>query len=250
MADISVLSIDIAKNIFEFCGKTSNGRVVLRKKLSRGGVLAFLAQQKSGTVVAMEACGGSHYWGRECRKLTLEPRLIAPQFVKPFVKSNKHNRADSEAIGEAALRPTMRFVPVKSIQQQDTLAVHRVRPRLVKQRTALINEMRGLLHEYGVIIAKGAKRFRIEFCAVIQANKEKLSSKALELFNNLWDELRGLDVNIEKYEKSIENEAKTHPVSKKLTEQVPGIGPITANALVAAVGDPTQFKNGREFAAW
>lgn len=250
MSDISVLGMDIAKNTFEVCGKSGSGRVVFSKKLSRCQVVAFLAQQRSAMVVAMEACGGSNYWGRECLNLGLEPRLIAPQFVKPFVKSNKHNRADAEAIGEAALRPTMRFVPVKSVQQQDTLSTHRVRQRLVKQRTALINEMRGLLHEYGVIIAKGAKRFRVEFCSVLEANKEKLSSKAFELFNDLWAELRDLDARTEKYEKSIERAAEVHPVAKKLSAEVPGIGPITADALVASVGDPTQFKNGREFAAW
>jgi len=250
MTDISVIGIDTAKNTFEVCGKTALGRVVLRKKLRRGQMIEFLAQQPSGTKIAMEACGGSNYWGRECFNLGLEARLMAPQFVKPYVKTNKHNRADAEAIAEAALRPTMRFVSVKTVQQQDMLSTHRVRSRLVGQSTALTNEMRGLLQEYGVVMAPGAKRFRKEFHAVLEANKDKLSSKAIELFSDLRKELSELDSRIEKYEKTIETDAEMHPISKRLMDEIPGIGPITANALVAAVGDPKQFKNGRQFAAW
>lgn len=250
MAEVSVIGIDTAKSTFEVCSKTEQGRVIQRKKLHRDRVVEFLAQQPQGTVIAMEACGGTNHWGRECLKLGLVPRLIAPQFVKPYVKSNKSNRADAEAIAEAAQRPTMRFVSVKTLQQQDTLAAHRVRSRLVKQRTALINEMRGLLHEYGVVMQQGAKRFRADFCRVLEENKERLTPKALSLFNDLYSELRAVDERVKGYDDAIEREVKEHPIARKLLDEIPAIGELTASALVAITGDPKQFKNGRQFAAW
>lgn len=250
MKDISVMGIDTAKNTFEVCGKTKSGRVVVRKKLSREKLMEFMVQQSPATVIAMEACGGSHHWGREFLNLGLTVRLIAPQFVKPYIKGNKNNRADAEAIAEAATRETMRFVAVKTIGQQDTLSMHRVRSRLVREHTALINEMRGLLHEYGVVIAKGAQKFCKEFLHVLEASKPKLSSKIVTILNDLWEELLYIDERIAKYDKDIETEVKSHPIAHKLMKEIPGIGTLTASALVASAPNPEQFKNGRQFAAW
>jgi transposase len=155
--DITTIGIDIAKRIFQLHGIDKNGRVVLKKKLIRDQLLNYMANL-SKCLLGIEACGGANYWGREITKLGHEVKLMAPQFVKPYVKTNKNDQADAEAICEAVSRPNMRFVPIKSIEQQDILSIHRVRQRLVKNRTALVNEIRGLLHEFGFIIPQGINK--------------------------------------------------------------------------------------------
>jgi transposase len=174
---------------------------------------------------------------------------MAPQFVTPYRKANKNDLRDAEAIAEAVTRPTMRFVPVKSVEQQDLQALHRVRERLMKARTALINEMRGLLHEYGIIVPQGASTFRTHVLEKLATEDAKLTPQSLRLFQQLLEELGALDARVATYDAQLTQVAQTHPVCQRLMT-IPGLGVLTATALVAAVSDAAQFKNGRQFAAW
>jgi transposase len=246
--DISLIGIDIAKNIFHLHAVNERGKEQLRKRLYRSDVLSFMATLPQCTI-AMEACGGANYWAREFKKLGYEVRLISPQFVKPYVKSNKNDRIDAEAICEAAQRPSMRFVSPKSETQQDLQNLHRIRERLVCSRTALVNEIRGLLLEYGIAMAQGINTVKRSMLEVLDGHRTRLSPLCIQTFNELYEELVELNVRIEKYDKQLEHIHRTHPVSKRLAT-VPGIGPLTATAIVAAVANPGDFKNGREFAAW
>lgn len=246
--NISVIGIDLAKTSFELCAMTATGRIVWRRKASREGLVTILARGARCTI-AMEACGSSNYWGRKFKSLGFEVKLIAAKYVKPYVKRNKNDRADAEAIAEASLRPTMRFVGIKSVLQQDMQAVHRVRERCVRARTALANEIRGLLGEYGIIIARGISHIRTGVLEQIEKQKGDITPAGVRLIQGLQAEFHALEEQIDRYENTIKGEAKEHPVCKRLLE-VSGIGPVTASALVASVADPTLFKNGREFSAW
>jgi len=246
--DISVVGIDIAKRVFHLVGMDERGKIVMRKRCSRGEVLPLLANL-GPTTIGMEACGGAHYWARCLREQGHEVKLMAPQFVKPYVKSNKNDMRDAEAIAEAVTRPSMRFVPVKDVAQQDIQALHRVRERLVTARTALVNEMRGLLAEYGMVLPQGLAKFRQALMSTLEAEHTKLTPLGQELFHKLFGELGKLDAELAYYQDKLEALAQAHPVCQRLLT-IPGIGPLTATALIAAVGDAGVFKNGRQFAAW
>lgn len=248
MVYVSVLGIDLAKQIFHVVGMDDAGTVVLRKRLPRSALMPFIAQMPP-VVIGMEACGGAHYWARRFREHGHTGKLMAPQFVKPYVKSNKHDMADAEAIGEAVTRPTMRFVPIKELTQQDIQALHRVRERLVKARTALINEIRGLLHEYGIILPKGVVKLRQALPDTLEQEQAKLTELGRDVFRRLQEEWRALEQRLASYNKQLDAICQAHPVCQRLLT-IPGIGPLTATALVAAVSDATHFKNGRPFAAW
>jgi transposase len=174
---------------------------------------------------------------------------MAPQFVKPYVKSNKNDPADAEALCEAVTRPTMRFVPIKEIDQQDLQALHRVRERVVKARMALVNAMRGLLGEYGIVLPHSVTQFRSGFLATLEAERAKLTALSQELFGQLYEEFCALEKRLAYDTAKLEAISATHPVCQRL-ETIPGIGPLTATARVAAVSDVTHFQNGRQFAAW
>jgi transposase len=194
--------------------------------------------------------GGAHYWARRFREHGHEVKLMAPQFVTPYRKTNKNDLRDAEAIAEAMTRPTMRFVPIKSVEQQDLQALHRVRERLMKARTALINETRGLLHEYGIVVPKGAATFRKHVLEKLATEAAKLTPHSLALFQQLLEELAAaLEARVATYDAQLAQVAQTHPVCQRLLT-IPGLGELTATALVAAVSDAAQFKNGRQFAAW
>ena len=246
--EISVLGIDLAKNVFQVHGVNHQGQGVFKKTLSRKGRILYVANLPP-CMIAMEACGGSHYWGRKFTEMGHKVKLISPQFVKPFVKSNKNDANDAEAIVEAAVRPNMRFVAVKTVAQQDALCIHRVRERLVRGRTALINEIRGLLHEYGVVIPKGAWNMRTHLPAIIENSENHLSVQTKRLFQSLYEELCGFDDRAIFYEKQISLQAKASEDCQKIMK-IPGIGPITATAIVATVGNANLFKNGRQMSAW
>jgi transposase len=200
-------------------------------------------------VIGMEACGGAHYWARRFREHGHIVKLMAPQLVKPYLKSNKHDMADAEAIGEAVTWPTMRFVPVKELAQQDFQALHRVRERLVKTRTALINEMRGLLSEYGIVLPQGVTKFRQGLLPILEQEQEKLTARGRAIFKQLDAEWRALEERLAYSNEPLESIGQAHPVCQRLMT-IPGIGPLTATALVAAVNDATHVKNGRQLAAW
>jgi transposase len=246
--EITTIGIDIAKLVFQVHGANHAGKAVLTKRLYRGEVLSFMRQQRP-CLVGMEACCGAHHWARELRKLGHEVKLISPQFVKPYVKSNKNDKADAEAICEAVTRPSMRYVPVKSIEQQDLLALHRVRERLIKARTALCNEVRGLLMEYGITISQGVNQVVKQAMPLVAENDQRLTAMMRETLNDLLDELAALKKRIAGYEKKLKAIAEAHPVCQRLTT-VPGVGPISATAVMSSVGDASAFKNGRQFAAW
>jgi transposase len=245
---LSVLGIDIAKQVFHLVGMAAHGTIVIRKRLYRAQLMAFIAQL-APTLIGLEACGGAHYWARRFREHGHEVKLMAPQFVTPYRKANKNDLRDAEAIAEAVTRPTMRFVPVKSVEQQDLQALHRVRERLMKARTALINETRGLLHEYGIIVPQGAATFRTHVLEKLATEDAKLTPQSLRLFQQLLEELGALEARVATEDAQLTQVAQTHPVCQRLMT-IPGLGELTATALVAAVSDAAQFKNGRQFAAW
>jgi transposase len=245
---LSVVGIDIAKRVFHLVGMDERGQIILRKRLVRGEVLPLMANLPTVTV-GMEACGGAHDWARRLREQGHDVKLIPPQYVKPYVKTNKNDMRDAEAIAEAVTRPSMRFVPIKTVAQQDIQALHRVRERLVGARTALINEMRGLLAEYGIVLPKGAKAFRQTVVSQLEAEQDKLRALGQEMFHRLFQELVKVEAEVAYYDEKLLWLAETHPECQRLLT-IPGIGPITATALIAAVGDVGVFKNGRHFSAW
>ena len=243
-----VLGIDIAKHVFHAVGMDDRGHVVYRQRLSRHDLMPCSAKLPP-VRIGIEACGGAHDWARRFRAHGHEVKLMAPQFVKPYVKSNTNDSRDAEAIAEAVTRPTMRFVPVKDVAQQDIQALHRVRERLIGERTALVNEVHGLLHEYGIVIPKGVAKFRQAVVGKLEAEKDKLTPLSQEMFWKLVDEFAALEKQRAYYQEKREALATTHPECQRLMT-IPGIGPLSATALVAAVSDASAFKNGRQFAAW
>jgi transposase len=246
--EMHVLGIDIAKRVFHAVGMDDRGNIVYRKRLSRHDLLPCIAKLPP-VLIGIEACGGAHYWARRFREHGHEVKLMAPQFVKPYVKSNKNDSRDAEAIAEAVTRPTMRFVPIKDVDQQDIQALHRVRERLIGERTALVNEVHGLMHEYGIVLPKGVAKFRQAVVGKLESEKDKLTPLSQELFWKLVEEFAALEAQLAYYQEKLDTLAQTHPECQRLMT-IPGIGPFTATALVAAVSDATAFKNGRQFAAW
>jgi transposase len=245
---ITVLGIDIAKLVFHLVGMDDAGHVVLRKRLTRSELPRFIATLPP-LRIGMEACGSAHYWARRFREHGHDVRLIAPQFIKAYVKSPKNDARDAEAICEAVTRPTMRFVPIKRVEQQDLQALHRVRERLIKARTALVNELRGLLSEYGMIVPQGITKFRRLIVPTLEAGQAQLTPCSRELFRQLYEEFLALDQRLASYDEQLTAIGQAHPECQRL-QTIPGIGPVTATALIAAIGDATQFKNGRQLAAW
>lgn len=246
MTEAVTIGIDIAKRIFQIHGVDKNGKTVLKKKLMRDQVLTFMANVPK-CLVGIEACGGANHWAREIIKLGHEVKLMAPQFVKPYVKTNKNDQADAEAICEAVSRPNMRFVPVKSVEQQDILSIHRVRSRLVKNRTALANEIRGLLHEFGIIIPQGINKIITKLTEVLDSGD--LSPISQQTFSDLKEEFLENNKKI----KELENRLKVMTSELDKYQQVtsiPGIGLITATALIASIGNVSCFENGRQLSAW
>jgi transposase len=200
-------------------------------------------------MVAMEACAGAHYWAREIEKLGHQVRLIAPRFVRPYVKANKNDASDAEAICEAASRPTMRFVTVKSTAQQDVQAVHRVRQQLVKTRTALVNQVRGLLAEYGIVIGRGFAPLRRALPLILEDRDNGLSGVMRELLGEIGERLKFIEQRLRQYDLTIQRLFRQDERCQRVAA-VEGVGPLTATALVAAVGNATDFKSGRELAAY
>lgn len=245
---ITTVGLDIAKSIFHLFAVDQRGRYVKKKQLKRAQLLSYLAQLEP-CVIAMEACGGANHWAREIETLGHEAKLIAPQYVKPFVKGNKNDYNDAEGIAEAAQRPTMRFVPLKSVEQQDIQNLHRQRERLKKARTALSNQVRGLLAEYGVVLKKGIRAVREGLPGLLEDSDNGLTTRSRALFADLLDELYALDERFKQVEEQIKESNRNNEVCERLDE-VLGIGALTASATYAAGGDGKAFVNGRHFSAW
>lgn len=246
--NITLVAIDLAKNVFQLHGVDSRGRPVLRKQVSRSKLAAVIANIPPCRVV-MEACGGSHYWARRFQAMGHEVQLIAAQYVKPFVKSQKNDRTDAEAIAEAASRPTMRYVPIKRVEQQDIQSLHRIRSLVMKDRIAQINQIRGLLAEYGIVIPQSSGQVRRTLPSILEDAENELTVLSRQLMAELYERLVALDARIEEYDRQIQRIHRRSPRSVKL-EKVRGVGPLIATAVLASVSDANEFKNGRQFAAW
>jgi transposase len=247
MAEITTVGLDLAKNVFQAHGADASGRAVLRKKLRRDQVLAFFAELPR-CVVAMEACGGAHHWGREIGRLGHEVRLIPPAYVRPFVKRQKSDAADAEAICEAAQRPSMRFVPVKSEEVQGAAVVFRVRELLIRQRTQAINALRGHLAEFGLVVPQGAAN-AARLIALVEDPDSGLPAEGMATLKVLVTALGHLEEEIGKLDVEIARRAKENEVARRLMT-VPGIGPLIATALAVLAPPPETFRSARDFAAW
>ena len=246
MGEVTTIGLDLAKHVFQVHGVDAEGATVLRKQLRRAQVLAFFSRLPP-CLVGLEACATAHYWGRELRALGHEVRLMPAQYVKAYVKRNKHDAADAEAICEAVVRPTMRFVPVKTADQQAAVLLHRGRERLVRQRTGLVNALRGHLAEFGVIAPQGLRNVGKLIAIVRDEGDARLPELARQVLQVLAAQIEQLEAAVAAIEKQLMAWHKSNPVSQRLAS-VPGIGPIIATAIAATVVEPSGFRSGREFA--
>jgi len=246
--NIETLGIDIAKNVFQLHGVNRAGHVVLKRRVMRDQLIAVLARIKPCTIV-VEACTGAFYWQRKFEALGHQVRIISPQYVKPFVRRQKNDGNDAEAICVAARQPHMRFVPTKSIEQQDIQALHRARQRMVNHRTAVVSQIRGLLLDRGFAFAKSITRARRIIPEILSDLDNELTDLAREAVGELHDLMLDLDRRIASFDRKIERVFRGSEVCQRIA-RIKGVGPKTATALIAAIGDGAEFKNGRHLAAW
>src|ERR1700676_3772073 len=248
MGDITTIGLDLAKSVFQVHAVDEAGNVVMRKRLRRSQVLGFFAEIPP-CLVGLEACATAHHWARELIALGHKARLMPPNYVKAYVKRNKHDVADAEAICEAVRRPSMRFVPVKAVQQQSALMMHRARDLLIRQRTMLVNALRGHLAEFGLIEAQGLHKVARLIAVVMDEEDGRVPDIARQVLKVIVNQIEDTQTRIAGLETQVLAWHKSNPVSQRLAT-IPGIGPIIATAIAATVADPNIFRSGREFAAW
>jgi len=246
--EITTLGLDLAKNVFQVHAVSSTGEVVVRRALRRAQVMPFFSKL-APCLVGMEACGTSHHWARELTRLGHEVRLMPPAYVKPYVKRGKTDAGDAEAICEAVRRPTMRFVPIKSVEQQAALALHRTRDLLVRQRTQLVNMIRGVLAEFGIEIPKGITYALAFVRRVVAGETQDIPQLAARVIGALAEQALEGQARIRQLERELLAWHRSSELSRRIAT-VPGVGLLGATALAATVTDPTQFRSGRQFAAW
>jgi transposase len=246
--EITTIGLDLAKSVFQVHGVDATGQVVIRRSLRRAQMLPFFTRLPS-CLIGMEACGTSHYWARELIKLGHQVRLMPPAYVKPYVKRGKTDAADAEAICEAVTRPTMRFVAVKSPEQQAALSMHRTRDLLVKQRTQLVNMIRGLLAEFGIDIPKGLERALLMARRIVDGEAPDVPMEAARIVSTLSQQALDIHIRLREIDRDLLVWQRGNDVARRLMT-IPGIGPIGATALAASITDPRQFRSGRQFAAW
>ena len=245
---IASIGIDLGKTTFHLVALGEFGKVIATKKFSRKQLLTYTANLPL-SLIGMEACGGAHFLGKALREQGHEVRLIPAQFVKPFVKSNKNDYIDAEAIAEAVARQNMRFVPLKTDDQLDLQALHRVRERLIQRRTALINQLRGFLLERGITFPKGPASLRNQLPGVLEDAEQNLTPRLRGLLQQMWQEWKQLNAEIESMSEEIDNIGASDAACQRL-RQIPGVGPLVSTATIAAIGNGAAFRKGREFAAW
>ena len=247
MNNVSTLGIDLAKNVFQLHGTDNKGKAILKKRLSRNKLLEYVSNLKA-CVIGIEACAGAHDWARRFTAMGHTVKIMSPQFVKPYIKSNKNDANDAAGIAEAVTRPDMKFVPVKTQQQQDSLLIHRAREMVMKQRTAQANQIRGLLTEYGIVMKQGITVIKT-LPTVLDEYKQELSEKAIAIFAQLHEQFKQLDTQVAYYDDQITQAVKSDPLCKQIMA-IEGVGPMSATATIATIGDANTFKRGREVAAW
>src|SRR5713226_4494107 len=245
---IRSVGIDLGKTTFHLVALGDNGKVLLKKKFTQRQLIAFTANLQT-CLIGMEACSGAHFLGRTLREQGHDVKLIPAQFVKPFVKSNKNDFVDAEAIAEAVDRKNMRFVPIKTDDQLDLQAIHRVRDRLISRRTAVINQVRAFLLERGLVFAKTPAKLRAAMPDILENAEADLTPQMRNLIDLLWGEWKTVEQQIEEPSLELEKIATSDPGCARI-RQIPGIGPIVATAIVAAIGNGAAFRKGRDFAAW
>ena len=245
---ITTTGIDLAKSVLQVHGVDEHGKAVLRKQLKRGQVMVFFAKLPP-CLIGMEACAGAHHWGRQLQTLGHAVKLMVPQYVKPYVKTNKHDVADAEAICEAVGRPNMRFVPIKTVEQQVILTVHRARQGFVKARTAHGNQIRGLLAEFGVVLPQGISHLAQGLPEIVDDVENALPGSLRQLLARLHEHWQQLDRQVAQLEGEIERWHKNSEASQRVAA-LAGVGALSASALVATVGDGRSFANGRQVGAW
>jgi len=248
MGELTTIGLDLAKHVFQVHGVDVAGATVLRKQLRRAQVLGFFGKLPP-CLVGLEACATAHHWARELRSLGHEVRLMPAQYVKAYVKRNKNDAADAEAICEAVVRPTMRFVPAKTAEQQAAVLLHRGRERLVRQRTGLVNALRAHLAEFGIIAPQGLRNVGRLIAIVRDERDTRLPTLARQVLAVLATQIEQLDASVTELERQLMAFHKSNAVSQRLAT-IPGIGPIIATAIATTVAEPNQFRSGREFAAW
>lgn len=244
----TTIGIDLAKNIFAIHGTDEKGHRTIRKELRRDKMAEFFANLPP-CLIGMEACGSAHYWARKLEQMGHNVRILPSQFVRPYVKSNKNDAADAEAICEAVTRPNMRFVPIKSADQQAILSIHRARQGFVKARTAQANQIRGLLAEYGIVIPQGIHHVPVCIPEILEDGENELPGLFRELLATLLEQFNDLSQRVAEMERHIKQWHKASETSRRIGE-IPGIGPLTATALIASIGDANTFENGRQVSAW
>ena len=246
---ISRVGVDLAKNVFQLHGVDRHGETVLKRRLSREKWISVLIKSaEPGCEIGMEACGGAHHWARLLMAKGFTVKIIPPQFVTPYVKSNKNDANDAEAICEAMSRPTMRYVTAKTVEQQDIQATHRIRSELMCHRTAKANQIRGLVTEYGLVAPLQIASLRAAIPRWLEDAENGLTSRFRALLHGLWDDLLGLDDRIDSLSQEIGSIAKSDPLARRL-QQLRGVGPLVATALLATVGSGEQFSKGRQMSA-
>ena len=248
MNEVTTIGVDIAKRVFQVHAVDEAGEVVIRRQLRRGQVLPFF-ERLPACLVGMEACATSHHWAREFAKLGHEVRLMPPRYVKPYVKRNKNDAADAEAICEAVTRPTMRFVPVKTVEQQSVLMLHRTRQLFVRQRTTLINAIRAHLAEFGIVAGVGRNGLEALLKLISEGKDDRVPAAARECLKALATQLELVKRQIVEADRRVLVWHRSSGISKRL-EAIPGVGPLIASALVASIPDPGVFRSGRDMSAW
>ena len=245
---IKTLGIDLAKNSFSLVGMDKYGKVIFRKTLSRKKLLPFIAQLHP-CLIAMEACSGAHYWAREFKSIGHQVAIIAAKFIEPFRKGGKNDNNDAEAICEAATRPNIWHVPVKTAEQQAIMTLHRVRQGLIKERTAMINQIRGLSAEFGITIPQGRYSLQDKIQSILEDADNKLPTIARQMINDLWQRIKQANEQILSYDRALAQQVREDTVAQRLMT-IPGVGEQIATAMSANVPDPRLFRSSRQFCAW